>query len=720
MSDTPDPVGQPAQAAASPVLTPVTHPFGYLRRWQTVTLVAILFGVGLTAIVALMLRSADEQDGEARRLAEMQMGAALTAAQHNVGSTTLDYAWWDDAYRNLAAAYSADWAKDNLTDATVIGPDKLVQGALVYDPDDHLTYGFWLEQSTSVGFSKTVIGGLPQLLDQARHQDAAKPHAVTGLLQVAGKASIAAAAPILPFSSGETPPAPARRSVLVFVKVLDPSNLAGIGAMMGTEGLRLTDAAGGSEAAVDMAGDQENRSSDAIVPLITLDGSRIGEIRWQPPQPGRTIIVKLAPQIGIIIAIMAMLAGLAIWLMLNIQHRSQIYLAMIDAKNQRIENNLKLWRLTIEAIDYGVCVFDAKGNLLLWNDAYQRIWRMPPTLIYDGCGMVELVEWILGPGDYHLLPDDTRPATARPHDSIVNSRWVYQKDDRTIEVRRFAVPEIGGFISISRDMTQSRHHEQELVQAWEQAVLANRAKSEFLANISHELRTPLNAIIGFSEVLEREIFGPLANERYRSYVADIKASGSHLLSLINDILDLSKIEAGKYDLRVDTVDCAVVMETVARLIRPRAEANQLAFTVHRLTEPIKLRVDERALKQVLINLLSNAIKFTHHGGHVDLSCRRVPGGAAFMVRDTGIGISQKDIETALAPFGQIDSQLSRRFEGTGLGLPIVKGICELHGGTLTIESEIDHGTTVTVILLDQDASGVIGQGRHDVVLSKPA
>jgi signal transduction histidine kinase/sensor domain CHASE-containing protein len=615
-----------------------------------------------------------------------------------MAGTTLDYAWWDDAYHNLAVTYAADWAKENLTSATVIGPDKLFQGVLVIAADNRLTYGAWLGQSVESGFNDKVVGGLAQLLDQARQQEATKPHAVSGVLLIDGKPGIVSAAPILPFSDGEAPPVPARRSVLVFIKVLDPDNLASIGAMTGTDGLRLATEPGMTDDAA--------APSDAEVALIAVNGSRLGEIRWQPPQPGRTIIVKLAPQIGIIVAIMAILAGLALWLMFNIQQRSHGYLKMIDAKNQRIENNLKLWRLTIEAIDYGVCVFDAKGRLLLWNDAYQRIWKMPADLLHEGSSMVQLVEWILGIGEYRLAPDESRGAEMRPHDSIVSSRWVYQQADRTIEVRRFAVPEIGGFISISRDMTQSRHHEQELVQAWEQAVLANRAKSEFLANISHELRTPLNAIIGFSEVLEREIFGPLANERYRSYVADIKASGSHLLSLINDILDLSKIEAGKFDLRIEPVDCASVMETVARLIRPRAEANQLDFNVHYLPEPIKLRVDERALKQVLINLLSNAVKFTHPGGQVDLGCHAVPGGVAFVVRDTGIGISDKDIETALAPFGQIDSQLSRRFEGTGLGLPIVKGICELHGGGLSIDSEVERGTTVTAVLLDQVETGV--------------
>jgi len=303
----------------------------------------------------------------------------------------------------------------------------------------------------------------------------------------------------------------------------------------------------------------------------------------------------------------------------------------------------------------------------------------------------------------------------RDHLVTVPLDWFSPADGRTIEVRRLAVPDIGGFISISRDMTQAKHYEQELVKAWEQAVLANRAKSEFLANVSHELRTPLNAIIGFSEVLEAEIFGPLANDRYRAYVTDIKASGSHLLSLINDILDLSKIEAGKFELRIEPIDCRDLMETVTRLIRPRAEIGNLDFTVEMPPAAVPVQADRRALKQILINLLSNAVKFTPAGGSVSLACRSLPEGIAFVVKDSGIGISSKDIETALAPFGQIDSHLARRYEGTGLGLPIVKGMCELHGGALVIESEVNHGTTVTATILDQTNRPTRSRSGIDIV-----
>jgi signal transduction histidine kinase/sensor domain CHASE-containing protein len=669
-------------------------------RWQLFAVIASLFILGVTSIVALMLHSAEEQDNEARRQAEMQLGAVILATQRNVAATTLDYAWWDDAFQHLAQQYDAGWASANLTGATVIGPDKLIQGVLVFDPGDHMVYGSWLGQSADIRLSDRIAGGLRQLLQQARNQEPGKPHAVSGQLLIDGKASLVAAAPLLPFSEETAPPPADQRTVLVFAKVLDPVNLRSIGESLGITGLQL----GGSQPA-------PAAGTMAEIPLIALDGSKLDTIRWQPSRPGRAILARLVPQIIAIIAIMAFLAGIAIWLMLNSQHRSRSYLELIDAKNRRIEENLRLWSLSIEAIEYGISVFDKKGRLLLHNRAWQRVWDLPDRFLEEGAPIAPTIDWVISEGGFRLLPDATRPPDLRPQDGTGDHRWTYQKDERVIEVQRIAVAEIGGFISISRDLTRSLQHEEELVQAWEQAVLANRAKSEFLANISHELRTPLNAIIGFSEVLELEIFGPIGNERYRSYIADIKVSGTHLLSLINDILDLSKIEAGKFVLKIDRVECGDVMNAVARLIRARAETGGLHFTVQPLAAPATIGCDERAVKQVLINLLSNAVKFTPAGGRVELECRLIAGGVAFFVRDTGIGISAEDIETALAPFGQIDSHLSRRFDGTGLGLPIVKGICELHGGGLQLESEVGRGTTAVAVILDQlaDTDGTAGE-----------
>ena len=232
--------------------------------------------------------------------------------------------------------------------------------------------------------------------------------------------------------------------------------------------------------------------------------------------------------------------------------------------------------------------------------------------------------------------------------------------------------------------------------ALETQVVANRAKSEFVANMSHELRTPLNAIIGFSEMLTRSFFGKL-NEKQAEYVNDIHFSGSHLLKLINDILDISKIEAGHSDLQEEEIEVREVVESCLNLVRPRAMDSKVSLAVRGISPTHLLYADERKLKQVLINLLSNAVKFTPPGGSIEVCSEIEPDGAyTISVVDSGVGIAPEDIETALAPFGQIDSGLDRKYEGTGLGLPLTKSLIEAHGGTLTLESSLGVGTTIKV------------------------
>lgn len=260
-----------------------------------------------------------------------------------------------------------------------------------------------------------------------------------------------------------------------------------------------------------------------------------------------------------------------------------------------------------------------------------------------------------------------------------------------------------------QDVTARRKEAEALREARDEATAASRSKSEFLANMSHELRTPLNAIIGFSEALERELFGPVGNPRYREYAEDIHDSGVHLLNLINDILDLSKIEAGHFKLHEDETDLDGIVASACRIVRHRAQQAAISIEISLPTPPISLVADERALKQVLINLMSNAVKFSADGSAVRVEAMVQPGRLRVAVIDHGIGIAEADIPKALAPFTQIDGTLSRAHEGTGLGLPLAKHLTELHGGSLMIESSPGVGTTVYV---DLPASRLVTHQSH--------
>ncbi|MEC9346130.1 MAG: ATP-binding protein [Pseudomonadota bacterium] len=237
----------------------------------------------------------------------------------------------------------------------------------------------------------------------------------------------------------------------------------------------------------------------------------------------------------------------------------------------------------------------------------------------------------------------------------------------------------------------------DLMQARTEAEAANRAKSEFLANMSHELRTPLNAIIGFSEMMTHGVYGPMENARYREYAADITASGHHLLSLIDDVLDLAKIEAGRHEIDARPIDLNRIGRECVRLISQQSRAAGLVVQFESAGMPIHVRADERAMRQVLLNLLSNAIKFTDAGGSVVLSVRRcADGSVAATVEDTGIGIPESALKRIMQPFEQVSASHGRSRRGWGLGLSIVRALVLLHGADIRIDSTVGKGTTVTV------------------------
>jgi len=270
---------------------------------------------------------------------------------------------------------------------------------------------------------------------------------------------------------------------------------------------------------------------------------------------------------------------------------------------------------------------------------------------------------------------------------------------------------MGDIVAVTRDVAERKAHERDLIQARDLAEGASRAKSRFLANMSHELRTPLNAILGFSEVMTHQMFGPIT-ARYVDYAQLIHESGGDLLGLINSILDMSKIEAGRFQIQPEAFDLAEVADQGLRFVRFVAERS--GVTLEETIDPSARRIfaDKRAVSQIMINLLSNGVKFTPRGGTVRIAAALVGDDVEISVADTGVGIDHADLNRLGQPFEQVDSEYTRTKEGTGLGLALVRALAHLHGGRMTIESLLGEGTTVRVRLPQAGAATQSPDVKH--------
>ena len=258
--------------------------------------------------------------------------------------------------------------------------------------------------------------------------------------------------------------------------------------------------------------------------------------------------------------------------------------------------------------------------------------------------------------------------------------------------------QFAGYRGSGRDATREIMTEKQLMEAKEEAEQASLAKTAFLANMSHELRTPLNAIIGFAELIEQQIVGPIGNERYSEYAGDIRQSGRHLLGIINDILDIAKVEARQVELAADVVPLGELVDAALNNVRPQAQRSGVELRPTSETPDVMLRCDERRLSQVLVNLLSNAVKFSKVGSSVSVTAGFANDRFAIAVTDTGIGMTPLELQLAMQPFGQAANHTTRVHEGTGLGLNIAKNLCQLHGGTLELVSTPNEGTTANILL----------------------
>jgi signal transduction histidine kinase len=389
--------------------------------------------------------------------------------------------------------------------------------------------------------------------------------------------------------------------------------------------------------------------------------------------------------------------------------RQQLVAAQLRRRELRLKRRNSLLQSTLENIGEGLSVFDSQGRLIAWNFRFCELLDLPADLA-AGATLRDILTYQAIRGDFG--GDDPRTEVATRLDlfyrEVPTIKERVMPPSRTLQIRRRAMPN-GAVISIYSDVTDIKASERRLIEARSQAEAANRAKGDFLANMSHELRTPLNAIIGFSEVISNELFGPIANQKYLEYIKDIHTSSLHLLSIINDVLDMSKIEAGKVELAKEVVQLQKVITEVMRMVHERARSRDIDMTAQLSDESVEIWGDERSMKQIFLNLLSNAIKFSKEGGQI--SVRIVadqPDTAVMEIEDHGIGMSEEEQERALQPFGQAKPVTTRKYGGTGLGLPITKGLVEAHGGTLTIDSRAGYGTLVRIVLPRERSDAKVG------------
>jgi two-component system, cell cycle sensor histidine kinase PleC len=375
-------------------------------------------------------------------------------------------------------------------------------------------------------------------------------------------------------------------------------------------------------------------------------------------------------------------------------------------------------RDAIETIPEAFVLWDADNRLVLCNSNFQELHNLPDEAITVGASYESVVEAGRKPvvRSKAITGGPNIPGARTFEAQLEDGRWLHISERRTKD---------GGYVSVGTDITALKTHEEKLVDSEKRLMAtvadvrasqqrlaelaekyavektraeeANQAKSKFLANMSHELRTPLNAIIGFSEIMESGMFGPLGAEKYNEYCNDILSSGQYLLEVINDILDMAKIEAGRIRLDFEELDLDTLLAEALRVVSARAQDKQLEL-IPKISPELFLRADRRALKQIMLNLLSNAVKFTPAGGRVTVRGRAADGCIVLAIADTGIGIAKDALARLGRPFEQVESQLTKSHQGSGLGLAIAKSLVELHGGRMRIRSTLGKGTLVVVRL----------------------
>ncbi|WP_020590815.1 ATP-binding protein [Kiloniella laminariae] len=694
--------------------------------------ILLLVGLFITIVFSVVFYSANQQDEITRQDYIRLVKASLQKNLLSHKRLTYDYSYWDDSYSKLVMKLDPEWAKNNIGE--YLEQTFEISGSLVLDAQGKKIFQSVGFQNSPLFATTAFSESLDKLFLETKNLSE-ETRQISDFLEIenqlymVGLNLITSDTREIDFTNPETP-----RGYLVLLKEIDLSPESDLVTFLGLHDFHFT-------------ADHKNTITNGFI-MADSSGQVIGILDWHLDLPGTILLHKSlywtagALVLAVILCLLIFRRGNSILGIFSRDHERQQLLKLrneqqINALKSLVQNNIfyqnnddralmevtKTVCLTLRSDRTSIWFLNQEKQQLECHNVYEadedRHSSPPSTIPVAGCE------------DYYQLMQQKR--ILAEEDCLSNSKMtgfldLYLKEyniQSILDAGLFQNNELIGIISVERtrktynwpleeisftasvthllsllfEIRERRQIETHLISAKEEAEAANQAKSEFLANMSHELRTPLNAIIGFSDLMRNEMFGPIEQQQYKGYSEDIYNSGTHLLSLISDILDISKIEAGGYLLEMEDINFAEVAASAIRMLAPRAENRSLQVETEISNSLSPIPADHRALLQILLNIIANAIKFSHTGSRVLFKAvETAKDELKITVTDFGLGIPEHQLPLVGSPFYQGESTLRKKHEGTGLGLYITKSLVTLHHGTFRIESKFGEGTTVTITL----------------------
>ncbi|MFV3077256.1 ATP-binding protein [Niveispirillum fermenti] len=643
--------------------------------------VLMLLAIAITAIAMILFAAARHFDsGEAERT-QQRVRRTLAAYDVALSATTRDYAGWDAAVTHMVDNFNEPWADENV--GIYLNGAFRIALSMVVDRQERVVYA--VRDGKRLSAERRGELHLPPALGQMVARTIANPpgmtEAVTGLVRMPDGLYLASAADIRPALGGSARP---DGLTLLFLQRVDRAAVA-----HALEPLLLDN--------LDMPSRLVPGGATGVLALREYgapdDAPPVGWISWRMPTPAQDFLHGIYWALALVILVLFMLTGLMLL-------RGQRIVQRERQTQQALSRMLDHCHNLIDSLPDMVCLV-REGRVELVNRAGLALFGLMPGQRSQVLGrpFLDLV-----------VPDDRLAFHRRAQSGTQPGRpdWaplhLAGPGGGAVPVSLIVLSSpgmgAGELTIVARDRGEEMASRENLRAAEARAAIADRAKGQFLANISHELRTPLNAIIGFSEILRDELLGTLGAPQYREYANDIHEGGLHLLRLVNDLLDIARMDAGALELRESWVEIGALIERCERLVREKAVERGVPLRIDVSPPGIRILSDEVRMKQMLVNLMGNAIRFSESGQRIDVRVRldAITGDMLIEVADQGIGMTVDAMRIALEPFAQVEGGHNRRQPGAGLGLPLARGYAEAHGGSLTMQSTPAVGTTVTVRL----------------------